>query len=196
MDNTPSRKPSRPRLSVAMIVRNEQDVLAESIESVRTIADEIVVLDTGSTDQTTDIAARQGALVTQTPWTDDFSAARNRCLDQVTGDWILWLDAGQRLDAESADVIHRFVDGQADRTMAYLLTVVVPAAEAGGSSEQIAQVRLMPNRPDLRFEGRVCETLKPAIEAAGMRIETGPARILCHTRRHQPARKAACGRRA
>ena len=90
-----AEKISRPRLSVAMIVRDEQEVLATSIDSVRPIADEIVVLDTGSTDQTVTIAKRLGAVVGQAAWDDDFSAARNRCLEQVTGDWVLWLDAGE-----------------------------------------------------------------------------------------------------
>ncbi|MEN6493336.1 MAG: glycosyltransferase, partial [Thermoguttaceae bacterium] len=83
----------RPRLSVAMIVRDEQDVLAASLESVRSIADEIIVLDTGSADQTPTLARKLGAKVCRAGWDDDFSAARNRLLEEVTGDWILWLDA-------------------------------------------------------------------------------------------------------
>ena len=90
---------SRPRLSVAMIVRDEQEVLAESIESVGKIADEIVVLDTGSTDRTPELAAQLGATVHRTPWENNFSAARNHCLRFVSGNWVLWLDAGERIRA-------------------------------------------------------------------------------------------------
>lgn len=185
----------RPRLSVAMIAGDEEDVLAESLDSIRPIADEIVVLDTCSTDRTAAIARQHGAAVGQMPWTDDFSAARNRCLEQVTGDWVLWLDAGERLDEESAAELRRFVDRQADRSNAYLMMIVVPPAEQGGSSEQVAQLRLMPNRPELHFEGRVRETAKPSVETAGMGIDAGPGRILRHPRHHDPARKAACARR-
>ena len=92
---------SRPRLSVAMIVRDEQEVLAESIESVGKIADEIVVLDTGSADRTPELAAQLGATVHRTAWENDFSAARNHCLRLVTGNWVLWLDAGERIRAQT-----------------------------------------------------------------------------------------------
>ena len=89
---------SRPRLSVAMIVRDAEQLLRETLDSVREIADEIVVCDTQSADKTVEIAARLATRVVQCPWTDDFSAARNACLEHVTGDWVLWLDAGERLD--------------------------------------------------------------------------------------------------
>jgi glycosyltransferase involved in cell wall biosynthesis len=91
----------RCRLSAAMIVRNEQDVLAATIESVRPIADEILVLDTGSADQTPAIAEQCGASVGRAVWNDDFSAVRNRLLADASGDWILWLDAGEPIVARS-----------------------------------------------------------------------------------------------
>ena len=185
----------RPRLSVAMIVRNEQDVLPDSIQSVRSIADEIVVLDTGSTDQTLAVAGRLGAVVGQTVWSNDFAAARNACLRLVTGDWVLWLDAGERLAADSARQLREFVDQQADRQKAYLLLVEVPPADAAASGEQAARLRLMPNRGDLRFEGRVRETLQPSIAAAGLAVGTAPGRIVRHARQHDPARKALKARR-
>ncbi len=181
---------SRPRLSVAMIVRNEQELLAESIESVRSIADEIVVLDTGSTDQTLAVARRLGAVTVEMPWSDDFSAARNRCLTQVTGDWILWLDAGERLDEHSATLLREFIHEEADPGKVYALLVQVPAADPAASGEQIAGLRLMPNDPQLRFEGRVRETLEPSIEAAGLEIDALAGRIIRHRRQHDPARKA------
>lgn len=180
---------SRPRLSVAMIVRNEREVLARSIESVRPIADEIVVLDTGSTDETLAFARRLGAVAGQMTWSDDFCAARNRCLQQVTGDWVLWLDAGERLDAESASELREFVDGQADPARAYMLLVQVPPANPTASGEQVAQLRLVPRHPGLRFEGRIRETLQPSIEAVGLKMDAAPGRIIRHPRQHDPAWK-------
>jgi len=180
---------SRPGLSVGMIVRDEQDVLAESIESVSSIADQIVVLDTGSTDRTLKIAEKLGAVTARMPWTEDFSAARNRCLELVAGDWVLWLDAGERLVDETAAELREFVDRQADESKVYMLLVEVPPADPSGSAEQIAQVRLMPNRPQLRFSGRVCESVHSAIEAAGLRIDAAEGRIVRHPRQHDPARK-------
>ncbi len=186
---------SRPRLSVAMIVRNEQDVLAESLESVRPIADEIVVLDTGSTDQTPSIARRCGAVVEQFAWCEDFSAARNHCLSLVTGNWVLWLDAGERLPGNSAAELREFIDRLSDPSSAYMMLVEVPPAVPGTSGEQVAQMRLVPNRKDLKFTGRLRETIQPSVEAAGLHVNTAPGRILRHPRQHDPERRSRIARR-
>ncbi len=184
-----------PRLTVAMIVRDEEAVLAESIRSVESIADEIVVLDTGSVDNTVALARGLGAVVDQAPWTDDFSAARNRCLQNATGDWILWLDAGERLDQETADELRVFLRTKAQPAQGYMLLVRVPPADPFASSEQAARLRLIPNRKDLRFEGRVRETLRPSVEAAGLAVDLAPGRILRHARTHDAVRKIMAGHR-
>src|SRR5688572_30756149 len=88
----------RPRLSVAMIVRDAADVLAATLDSVREIADEIVVCDTGSCDATLEIARSGADIVDQIEWQDDYAAARNECFLRVTGEWVLWLEAGETLD--------------------------------------------------------------------------------------------------
>ena len=183
---------TRPRLSVAMIVRDEAQVLTETIESVRPIADEIVVLDTGSTDRTLEIARELGAVVDGVVWNDDFAAARNRCRKLATGDWVLWLDAGERLAEGSAAELREFVDGQADPGRAYMMLVETPSA---ASSEQIAQLRLVPNLPRLQFTGRVRETLLPSVEEAGMVVDGAPGRILRHARQHDPDRRERIARR-
>jgi glycosyltransferase involved in cell wall biosynthesis len=173
---------SRHRLSVAMIVRNEQDVLADSIESVGSLADEVVVLDTGSTDQTVAVARQLGAIVDECRWENDFAAARNRCLARATGDWVLWLDAGERFEAASA--LRQFIEQQADPRTVYTLWVETPPREPTASAEQAVQPRLMPASADLRFAGRVRETLAPAIQASGMATALAPGRIFRHPRLH------------
>jgi tetratricopeptide (TPR) repeat protein len=185
----------RPRLSVAMIVRDEQDVLAASLESVRAIADEIIVLDTGSADQTPTLARKLGAKVCRAGWDDDFSAARNRLLEEVTGDWILWLDAGERLTAESAVELRSFVNDQAKLDRVYLLMLELPAADPNGSAEQAARPRLMPAHPGLRFTGRVGESLLPSLERLGLQWDAAPGRILRHPRSHLEEVKTAKARR-
>jgi tetratricopeptide (TPR) repeat protein len=182
-------------LSVAMIVRNEASVLAETIDSVREIADDVFVLDTGSTDDTIRIAEAAGARVATLPWTEDFSAARNCALDQIEGDWVLWLDAGERLSNESRTILRKFVDAEADPTCAYMLMVVVPATDPSSSAEQAARLRLMPNLPELRFRGRVREGLTPAIERLGLTVDMAPGRIERHRRESNPARKCARAQR-
>ncbi len=185
----------RPRLSVAMIVRDEEAVLAESIESIRAIADEIVVLDTGSSDQTATLAEQLGAKVGHMAWGFDFAAARNRCRELATGDWILWLDAGERLQGNSASELREFIDQQADSTKVYMLMVEVPSADPGGFGELTVQLRLMPNCPELRFTGRVRETLDTSLESAGLQADAVEMRILRHPRQHEPARKMSRAQR-
>ncbi len=186
---------SRPRLSVAMIVRDEQEVLAESIESVGKIADEIVVLDTGSSDRTPNLAAELGAIVHRMPWENDFSTARNRCLRFVTGDWILWLDSGEHIRAEDAAEMRSFLDKQASAATAYSVWVQVPPREDAASAEQCLQVRLLPTRFDLRFSGRVRETLSVSLQAAGLPTVDTPLRIVRHPRQHDRLRLLAKAQR-
>ena len=91
-----------PRLSVVMIVRDEAAVLGECLASVRDIADEIVIGDTGSTDATTAVARQYGARVIDVPWRDDFAWARNQVLAAATGDWLLHMDADEVLGSPEA----------------------------------------------------------------------------------------------
>lgn len=96
-------------LSLCMIVKNEQEFLEDCLESVKGVVDQIVIVDTGSTDNTVDIAKRYGAEVHQFKWCDDFSAARNESIRYAKGDWILWMDADERLLPESKPALIRIL---------------------------------------------------------------------------------------
>jgi len=78
-------------ISLAMIVKNEEATLAHCLESVKPLVDEMVIVDTGSTDKTIEIAGSFGAKIYHFDWCDDFSAARNESLKHCTGDWVLIL---------------------------------------------------------------------------------------------------------
>lgn len=175
---------ARRQLSVAVIARNAEQALEETLASVRRIADEIVVADTGSSDGTRLVGRRHAARIVDQAWRDDFSAARNACWEHVTGDWVLWLDAGERLDADDASTLRQFVDLSADPAKAYWLAVRVPPADFHGDGTQIAQLRLVPNRSGLQFVGRVREQLLPAAVEAGLAPEGLPQRILRGPREH------------
>ncbi len=99
-----------PTLTVVMIVKNEAVCLGDCLESVRAIADEIVVADTGSTDDTMAVARRFGATVLEVGWDNDFAKARNQCVARATGDWLLHLDADEMLDEEGARQVRAIVD--------------------------------------------------------------------------------------
>ncbi|MEG0091522.1 MAG: glycosyltransferase, partial [Oscillospiraceae bacterium] len=81
------------KISVCMIVRNEQAVLARCLDCVKHFADELIIVDTGSSDKTKEIAGQYTDYVYDFLWVDDFSAARNYSYSFATGDYIMWVDA-------------------------------------------------------------------------------------------------------
>src|SRR5207248_2092411 len=97
------------KLSVCMIVRNEEKRLRRAIDSLQLPIHELIVVDTGSTDLTRFVAQKAGARVIDYIWSDDFSAARNRSIKEATGDWILVLDADEALDAQGCLKISRWL---------------------------------------------------------------------------------------
>jgi tetratricopeptide (TPR) repeat protein len=192
----PAAKQFRPpRLSVAVIARDAEHLIAASLDCVRDIADEIIVADTGSIDRTRHVALARATQVVTIPWIDDFSAARNACLDRVKGEWVLWLDAGETIDATTADEIRRFVDEDADPAQVYLMCVELPPKADTLAGEQIGRIRLMPNSKALRYAGRVRESLAAAIAAAGISIEPTSWRIRRNPSDHAPAIKSKKARR-
>ncbi len=90
-----------------MIVKNEEEMLGQCLESVREIVDEIIVVDTGSKDKTVEIAESFGARVYHHPWENDFSKHRNQSIDYATGDWILILDADEELLRADFDTLRQ-----------------------------------------------------------------------------------------
>lgn len=94
------------KLSVCLITRNEEDNLERALRSVKSIASEIIITDTGSTDNTIEIAQEYNARINHFEWCDDFAAARNSCFSQASADWIFWLDADEELLPDSVDLLN------------------------------------------------------------------------------------------
>jgi hypothetical protein len=176
---------------VATIARDAEGTVGAALESVRSIADEIVVVDTGSKDRTRELARKGASKVVDFRWADDFAAARNFALAQLTGDWVLWIDASEQLDAESAKQIRERLDSQVGAPLAYLPMVQLPAGPGQIEGEQIGRVRLWPTKAGLKFAGRVREQLAPAPEAVGLQQETTTWRIRRSARDIDPQVKAA-----
>ena len=97
------------KISACMIAKNEENNIAKCIESYKNIVDEVIVIDTGSTDKTVDIAKELGARVYYFKWIDDFAKAKNYALSKASGDWIIFLDADEYFDKESAKKIPRII---------------------------------------------------------------------------------------
>src|SRR5688572_18495395 len=100
---------SKQTISLCMIVRNEERLIGQCLASVKGFVDEMVIVDTGSEDATADIAHQHGARVYEYPWTGDFSEARNHSIAQATGNWILVLDADEKLAARDAQQLRSLV---------------------------------------------------------------------------------------
>jgi glycosyltransferase involved in cell wall biosynthesis len=155
-------------VSLCMIVRNEERNLPRCLDSVRGLAREIVVVDTGSTDATPNIAARYGAEVIPFDFTPvDFAAARNRAIARASSPWILMLDADERLDPAGAPMIETLL--APDENAGYFLERYNHSSDAGNPFTDYV-VRLFPNRPDYRYRGRVHETVDASILAGGGRL--------------------------
>ncbi len=95
-------------LTASMIVRNEETVLEGCLASIQSLVDEVVIVDTGSTDRSKSIAQAFGARVFDFEWCDDFAAARNEALRWASGEWILYIDADERMgpvDRRQVDVL-------------------------------------------------------------------------------------------
>ena len=110
----------RQSVSLTMIVRNEEQNLAECLTPVAHLFDEIVIVDTGSQDATVEIARRFTPHVHFFEWCDDFAAARNAALKHATGEWIFWLDADDRLDAENVERLSRLLGSLNEQPQAFM----------------------------------------------------------------------------
>ena len=106
-------------LSVCLIARNEEENLERVIGSIEAVADEIILTDTGSTDDTVSLANSLGAKISYFPWCDDLSAARDFSFSQARGDWIFWIDADEALLSESVEELGRCISR--DDVFAYLI---------------------------------------------------------------------------
>jgi len=152
------------KLSLCMIVRDEEEMLPRSLAAAAPAVDEIVIVDTGSQDRTIEIAKSFGANVIEREWTGDFSAARNAGLEAATGDWILYLDADEVLVKDDVEKL-RALTGQTWREAMYLQETNYTGVESAGTAVQHNALRVFRNRPEYRFRGALHEQMAWALPA-------------------------------
>ncbi|HIE12880.1 MAG TPA: glycosyltransferase [Desulfotomaculum sp.] len=142
-------------IGLAMIVRDEEENLANCLKSVQGLVDEIVVVDTGSADRTVEIARRYTDKVFLYHWHNDFSAARNFAITRTGSDWILSLDADEQLDAVPADL--RVLANNDSGYEAYLLPLCNRTPESTSDYSRFPVLRFFRNSAEYRFRGRIHE---------------------------------------
>ena len=174
----PGRR-STPRLTVCMIVRNEERFLEQCLQSVQPIASQTVILDTGSTDATVDIARRFGAEIHHFEWCENFATARNVSLQYAREDWILTLDADEELPPDSILELQRLMaDPQYIGYRIQLMDLHI------GPRSTVYVPRLFRNAPGIFFKGRIHEDAFSSVFEKGkdwsLDVGLGKARILHH----------------
>jgi len=146
------------RLSAALIVRDESAFIDDCLKSLNGIVDEIIVVDTGSRDDTLAKASRFPIVLRTFAWCDDFSAARNYAISQASGDWILYIDADERLEIPDRPALHRALADESKvawRMRFYPRIGWTPYAE----------LRLFRNDPRIRFRGEIHERVHDDVHA-------------------------------
>lgn len=145
-------------LSLCMIVKDEEQMLPQCLAAVRDGVDEIIVVDTGSTDRTVEIAEEFGAKVLHHEWNGSFSDARNVSFDAATCDWIMYLDADEVLIEDDVERL-RELTGRTWREAFYLIETNFTGAVEDGTSVNHNALRVFRNRPEYRFSGRIHEQI-------------------------------------
>lgn len=160
---------SSPIITLALIARNEEAHIGRCLRSTSGLAAEMIVVDTGSTDRTKEIALSCGARVLDFPWIDDFSAARNQALEAAHGRWILVLDADEYLPPSSVEAILALTSSAAAADRAYHL-VNKSSMDEGRTGISGLIVRLFPNDPRVRYEWPVHEQVVTSLQRANIPI--------------------------
>ena len=201
----------RARVTLTMIVRDEQENLANCLESVRGIFDEIVVVDTGSVDRTKEIAREFGAKVFDFVWIDDFAAAARmrRLLSARQGDYAFWLDADDVVEPGEREKLRALLAGLArpssrseasparteprppgENGVAFVVRCACAPGRDGTKGETVVDhVRLFPLRPDVRWTYRVHEQILPSLKRAKVPVRWTDL-VVRHTGYADPAVEA------
>lgn len=158
-------------LGAIIIVKNEGNILGRILSDIRDVVDEICIVDTGSSDHTVAIAESFGAKVSHFPWNNDFSAARNHSIACAKSDYLIWLDADDRIDEADQKHLASFKNRlrpQKDR--AYMLKILGRSKDMPDTVS--LQTRIIPNRPGVRFTGRVHEQVLPSLKDNKIKLES------------------------
>jgi glycosyltransferase involved in cell wall biosynthesis len=160
-------------ISLCMIVRDNARTIEAALRSIRPWVDEMIVIDTGSNDETPEICRRLGARVYQFAWCDDFAAARNESIKYARGRWIFWMDSDDTIDTVNGQKLRALVQEPIDPAVyGFIMQVHCPGPGEQGQFDvtEVDHVKLFRNLPCLRFERRIHEQIVMPIRRAGGEI--------------------------
>ena len=146
-------------VSLCMIVKNEEKNIKKCLESVKDIVSEIIIVDTGCTDKTVEIAKNYGSKILEFEWKDDFAAARNRSIKDATGDYILFLDADEYIGDESRTFFKNLKKPEVPHCYFTKIVNFVNREEDALNSVEHYNTRMWTNNPCFKFRGRIHENL-------------------------------------
>ncbi len=153
-------------ISLCMIVRNEADNLPRCLNSVHGLVDEIILVDTGSTDDTPRIAESFGAIIHHQPWQNDFSAARNAGIQRASSDWIFIMDADEELETESRSRFRQLAPYPKTDGYFFIQRNLQPPGELAPWLD-LTTIRLFRRLPGVGYEGVVHEQISTSLLRAG-----------------------------
>ncbi len=168
------------RVSLCIIAKNEESNIAACLDSAAGLCHEVIILDTGSTDRTREIARDKGAKVYVFPWIDHFAAARNACLEHATGDWIFWLDADDRLDDDNRDKLRSLFASLPAGNVAYSMKCRCLPDPVKRTTTTVDHIRLFRNHPRIRWRYRVHEQVLGAVRESGGEVRWADV-VIQHT---------------
>lgn len=147
------------RISACTIAKNEEDNIVKSINSYKDYVDEIIIVDTGSTDRTVELAEEAGAKVLHFEWINDFAAAKNFAINHASGDWIIFLDADEWFEEDCAKKIEQAIAETEREGYFAIACKLVNLADENEILERGCTTRIFKNHPNIRFQRAIHETL-------------------------------------
>lgn len=147
------------KLSLCMIVKNEEDVIERCLKSAKAFSDEIIIVDTGSTDKTKILAAKYTSKIYDFKWIDDFSAARNFSFSKASGDYIMWLDADDIITPLNSDKIITLKNTYDPNTDIFMFKYNVAFDKNNNPTFTYYRERIIKNSPKYRWESPIHEVI-------------------------------------
>lgn len=160
------------KISLCMIVKNEEAVLKRCLEHVKDAVDEIIIVDTGSTDKTKEIASLFTDKIYDFEWIDDFAAARNYAFSKGTLDYLMWLDADDVIEYEDVEKIKEEKEKMDGSVSIYKMRYVTTFDKDGNILREVARGRLFRREDDFKWVGRLheCISLRGKVESLDIKI--------------------------